>query len=181
MAGEQQIKVGDLWFSPLLSIEQIQEQVSAMGRALRAKYQGTNPLLVGVLNGCFLFMADLVRAMDIPCEIAFLRIRSYDGLQSDDQPELLIPSDCQFAGRTVLLVEDIVDTGRTLTFLREVLRKSQAQSVTTVALLYKPKALQIGEGPEYACFTIGNSFVVGYGLDYQGQGRQLQAIYALAE
>lgn len=175
------IEVGDLWFKPVISEELIKNKVYEMGNVLREELKGKNPMLVGVLNGCFIFMADLVRAMNIPCEIAFLRLKSYEGLSSSGKMNLVLPPDISFENRTVLLVEDIVDSGKTLAYLYDALHAKKAAAITSVALLYKPLAIKYQIKPDYYCFSITNEFVIGYGLDYMEQGRQLKHLYQLTE
>jgi hypoxanthine phosphoribosyltransferase len=152
-----------------------------MGMLLGKELNGKNPILIGVLNGCFIFMADLVRAMNIPCEIAFLRMKSYEGTVSSGKMNVVLPPDISFEGRTVLLVEDIVDSGKTLAFLYDMLYEAKVLSVTSVALLYKPLAIKYPIQLDHHCFSITNEFVIGYGLDYNEQGRQLSHLYQLTE
>ena len=171
MLDENLVEVGNLWFKPIISEEVIKDKVNEMGILLGKELNGKNPILIGVLNGCFIFMADLVRAMNIPCEIAFLRMKSY----------VVLPPDFSFEGRTVLLVEDIVDSGKTLAYLYDMLYEAKVLSVTSVALLYKPLAIKYPIQPDHHCFSITNEFVIGYGLDYNEQGRQLSHLYQLTE
>ena len=117
MLDESLVEVGNLWFKPIISQEVIKDKVNEMGILLGKELNGKNPILIGVLNGCFIFMADLVRAMNIPCEIAFLRMKSYEGTVSSGKMDVVLPPDISFEGRTVLLVEDIVDSGKTLAYL----------------------------------------------------------------
>jgi hypoxanthine phosphoribosyltransferase len=159
----------------------IKNRVNEMGTLLGKELNGKNPLLIGVLNGCFIFMADLVRAMNIPCEIAFLRMKSYEGTSSSGKIDLVLPPDISFEGKTILLVEDIVDSGKTLAYLYDMLYHAKALSVTSIALLYKPLAIKYPIKPEYHCFSISNEFVIGYGLDYNEQGRQLRHLYQQTE
>lgn len=181
MMDENVIEVGGLWFKPIIPKELIKDKVREIGLHLGKEFNSKNPILVGVLNGCFIFMADLVRAMNIPCEIAFLRLKSYEGLSSSGKMDLVLPPDISFEGRTVLLVEDIVDSGKTLAYLYEILREKKVNSITSVALLYKPSAVKYLITLDYHCFSITNEFVIGYGLDFNEQGRQLSQLYQLTE
>jgi hypoxanthine phosphoribosyltransferase len=181
MQDESLIQVGNLWFKPIISEDNIKKKISEMGARLGNEFRDKNPILVGILNGCFIFMADLVRAMNIPCEIAFLRLKSYDGLTSSGKMDLILPSDLSFKGRTVLLVEDIVDSGKTLAYLYGRLQSEKVASLSSVALLYKPSAGLYPITPDYHCFSISNEFVIGYGLDYMEQGRQLSQLYQRTE
>ena len=181
MLDENLIEIGDLWFKPIISEDRIKEKVVEMGALLGKVFKGKNPILAGVLNGCFIFMADLVRAMNIPCEIAFLRLKSYEGLSSSGKMDLVLPPDISFDVRTGILVEDIVDSGKTLAYLYETLLAKKVTSISSVALLYKPSAVKYPITLDYHCFSITNEFVVGYGLDYNEQGRQLSQLYQLTE
>lgn len=181
MLDEKVIEVGGLWFKPIIPEELIKDKVREIGLHLGKEFNSKNPILIGVLNGCFIFMADLVRAMNIPCEIAFLRLKSYEGLSSSGKMDLVLPPDISFEGRTVLLVEDIVDSGKTLAYLYEILREKKVNSITSVALLYKPSAVKYPITLDYHCFSITNEFVIGYGLDFNEQGRQLSQLYQLTK
>jgi hypoxanthine phosphoribosyltransferase len=181
MLDENVIEVGGLWFKPIIPEELIKDKVREIGLQLGKEFNSKNPILIGVLNGCFIFMADLIRAMNIPCEIAFLRLKSYEGLSSSGKMDLVLPPDISFEGRTVLLVEDIVDSGKTLAYLYEILREKKVNSITSVALLYKPSAVKYPITLDYHCFSITNEFVIGYGLDFNEQGRQLSQLYQLTE
>lgn len=181
MQDENLVEVGNLWFKPIISEEIIKNRVNEMGILLSKELKDKNPLIIGVLNGCFIFMADLVRAINIPCEIAFLRIKSYEGTISSGKMEVVLPPDIFFEGRTVLLVEDIVDSGKTLAYLYDMLYEAKVLSITSVALLYKPLAIKYPIQLDHHCFSITNEFVIGYGLDYNEQGRQLNHLYQLTE
>lgn len=181
MQDENLVEVGNLWFKPIISEEIIKNRVNEMGILLGKELKDKNPLIIGVLNGCFIFMADLVRAINIPCEIAFLRIKSYEGTISSGKMEVVLPPDISFEDRTVLLVEDIVDSGKTLAYLYDMLYEAKVLSITSVALLYKPQAIKYPIQPDHHCFSINNEFVIGYGLDYNEQGRQLNHLYQLTE
>jgi hypoxanthine phosphoribosyltransferase len=173
------IKVADLEFEPLISEKLIVERAKAIGKQLNADYQHSIPVFVGVLNGSFLFFADLMKQIDIPCQIAFTKLASYYGgttskLKIRDDIDLMV----DIKGRDVLIVEDIVDTGNTLHYLIDKLKQREPASLKVCSLLLKPKALkkEIAE-LKYVGFEIKNEFVVGYGLDYQELGRNLRDIY----
>ena len=175
----QTIQLHDLQFVPFLDELRIQERIKALGRIISADYAGKRPVLLGVLNGAFMFVADLMRALEIDCEISFVKLRSYEGTQSSGEVETLLGLDTDIEGRHVLLVEDIVDTGNTLHYFLPDLKKLGPASVELAALLIKPEALQHPLDIRYLGFEIENRFVVGYGLDYNGLGRNLPAIYQL--
>ena len=173
------LQLHDLQFEPFLDAAAIRARVAALGRVISTDYAGKRPLLLGVLNGAFMFVADLMRALDIDCEVSFVKLRSYDGTQTTGNVETLLGLDTDIEGRHVLLVEDIVDTGNTLHYFLPDLKQHHPASVELVALLLKPAALQQPLDIRYLGFEIENRFVVGYGLDYNGLGRNLPALYQL--
>lgn len=172
-------KIADLEFELLLSAGAIDERIKAIGKQISGDYSHVVPVFVGVLNGSFLFVADLIKHIDIPCEITFTKLASYYG---GTKSTLKIRDDIDFAmdikGRDVVVIEDIVDTGNTAHYLLEKLRLKQPASIKLCSLLLKPKALlkKIDE-LKYVGFEIENEFVVGYGLDYKEMGRNLKDIY----
>jgi hypoxanthine phosphoribosyltransferase len=171
--------IADLEFEPLIKSAAIEERIKTIGKQLNSDYQHCIPVFVGVLNGSFLFIADLIKQIDIPCEITFTKLASYYG---GTKSSLKIRDDIDFSvdikGREVIIIEDIVDTGNTAHYLLEKLRVKQPKSITLCSLLLKPAALQkkIDE-LKYVGFEIENDFVVGYGLDYKEMGRNLKDIY----
>ena len=173
-----QIAVGDRFFEPLLSKETIESRVLALAAQLRADYEGKTPVFVGVLSGSFLFLADLVKSLNIPCEIQFVKVASYVGDQSSGKITESLAFSEKLKGRHVIVVEDIVDSGHTLQYLLQKLNPLAPASVAVCSLLLKPNALQYSF-PElrYVGFELANDFVVGYGLDYNGLGRNLSEIY----
>jgi hypoxanthine phosphoribosyltransferase len=178
---KRSVTLHDLTFQPLLTSEVIGIRIKEIGTAITSDHQGHSLLFIGILNGSFIFMADLIRAVDLPCEVAFVRIQSYAGTQSMEpvMVESGLPADMR--DRHIILVEDIVDTGKTVhTFLPKVMQHSPA-SVSLVTLLYKRECLQYAVDIAHAAFEIKKEFVVGYGLDYDGLGRNLPDIYQLKE
>jgi hypoxanthine phosphoribosyltransferase len=173
-----QIAVGDRFFEPLLSKETIETRVLALATQLRADYEGKTPVFVGVLSGSFLFLADLVKSLNIPCEIQFVKVASYVGDQSSGNIHESLAFSEELKGRHIIIVEDIVDSGHTLHYLLQKLKPLAPASVAVCSLLLKPNALQYSF-PElrYVGFELANDFVVGYGLDYNGLGRNLPEIY----
>lgn len=174
-------KVADLDFELLITYKAIEDRVKVLAAQLNSDYKdmGRTPVLVGVLNGSFLFTADLIKEIEIPVEVTFTKLASYYGGTSStrkirDDFDLSI----DIKGRDIILVEDIVDTGNTLHYLIEKLQVREPASITVCSLLLKPKALE-GAIPElkYVGFEIENDFVVGYGLDYKELGRNLKGIY----
>ena len=168
---------------PLLSPEEIKQAVETLAREVKDKYQDKNPLLVGVLKGCFVFMADLVRCLDMPLELEFLGLSSYGRrrMESSGRVSLLGGLRSPVKGRHVLVVEDIVDTGLTLRFTLDYLQHKKAASIEVCALFDKPARRQTEVPIHYRGFTIPDLFVVGYGLDYDERYRQLPGLYCLRE
>lgn len=173
------IKIADLEFEPLVSYEAIQSRVKQIAKQLNKDYENKLPMLVGVLNGCFLFMGDLVKQVTIPCEVAFTKLSSYHGGTSStrrirDDLDLTV----NIEGRHVILIEDIVDTGNTLDYLVAKLKKRKPASIMVCAMLVKPAAQEYEiKELKHIGFEIENEFVVGYGLDYMELGRNLKGVY----
>jgi len=176
------IKVEDREFEIFLENDTINKRIRLLGIQLNVDYEGKCPLFIGILNGSFLFMADLIKEIEIPCEVAFMRVASYEGTSSSGQVKELIGLPDAIEGRDIIIVEDIVDTGLTLTHIVKTIKEKNPSSLKVASLLLKPAALQ-HEIDElyYVGFEISNEFVVGYGLDYNGLGRNLTDIYRATE
>ncbi|GAC1311202.1 MAG: hypoxanthine phosphoribosyltransferase [Mucilaginibacter sp.] len=174
-----QVQIADLTFEPLIKAEAIEHRVKEIGRQLNADYQHCVPLFVGVLNGSFLFIADLIKQINIPCEVTFTKLASYyGGTSSSIKIREDIDLSVDIKGRDVVIIEDIVDTGNTAHYLIKKLKAKQPASIKLCSLLLKPSALQKPiEELKYTGFEIANEFVVGYGLDYKEMGRNLRDIY----
>lgn len=176
----KEIRILDKTFEEYLSEENVQARIADLARQINREYAGKDPLIVSVLNGAFLFTADLVRHLNFDPEVQFVRLSSYHGgTKSSGQMRVLLDLTNSPEGRDVLIVEDIVDTGRTLDWLRRDLMHKGAASVRIASLLFKGEMYMFDNPPEYYCFRIPNAFVVGYGLDYAERGRNLRAIYSL--
>jgi len=173
------MQIHDLHFVPMLSPEQIHERVATIGAALSAEYSDKNPLFISILSGAFVFASDLIRTFDGDCEIGFVKISSYKGTRSSGDVQTVMGLEKDLTGRHVIVVEDIVDTGRTLHFFLGHLQSQAPASITTVALLCKPDALQFDIDIHHTGFSIPDKFVVGYGLDYDGLGRNLPGLFVL--
>ncbi|MCX2582658.1 MULTISPECIES: hypoxanthine phosphoribosyltransferase [unclassified Pedobacter] len=172
------IQVEDKEFEIFLENETINKRIRLMGIQMNVDYEKKCPLFIGVLNGSFLFLADLIKEVDIPCEVAFMRVASYEGTSSSGQVKELIGLPENIEGRDIIVVEDIVDTGLTLTYILKTIKEKNPASVKVASLLLKPSALKYEmEDLAYIGFEIPNEFVVGYGLDYNGLGRNLIDIY----
>ncbi len=173
------IQIHGLSFSLYLKAEQIAEAIKRLALIITHDHKDSSPIIIGVLNGAAIFTADLVRELNIPCEVMFIKASSYEGIKSTDQVKVQIGSDMNIRNRKVLLVEDIIDTGATAVRLLELLESHKPASISLVTLLYKPHALKHNVKPDYVGFEIPNIFVLGYGMDHNGQGRNLKDIYAL--
>lgn len=175
-----EVKVNGKDFQVLISRQELEEKITALADLINSKYsEGAPPLLVGILNGSFIFMADLVRRLRFPCTIQFIRIESYTGMSSSGVVKMEADVSPRWVGRHVIVIEDIVDTGHTLSRFIPVLKSHQPASVFVCALLFKKEALEVSVQLDEYCFLIGRKFVVGYGLDYDGYGRNLPEIYQL--
>jgi len=176
------IQVEDKEFEIFLENDTINKRIRLMGIQLNVDYENKCPLFIGVLNGSFLFMADLIKEVNIPCEVAFMRVASYEGTSSSGQVKELIGLPANIKDRDIIVVEDIVDTGLTLTHILKIIKEKNPASVKVASLLLKPTALKYEiEDLAYVGFEIPNEFVVGYGLDYNGLGRNLIDIYRATE
>mgnify|MGYP002624216536 CR=1 FL=1 len=174
------VQLHDLLFVSLLSEKQVQDRVDELGAALTQHYQGKQPLFISILSGAFVFASDLMRAFSGPCEVGFVKLTSYSGTQSTGSVQTVMGLENELRGRHVIVVEDIVDSGRTLHFFLKHLRAQEPASICTVAFLRKPEAIAFPVQVDHVGFDIEIRFVVCYGLDYEGLGRNLPGVYQLA-
>ncbi|MCR4602338.1 MAG: hypoxanthine phosphoribosyltransferase [Prevotella sp.] len=175
------VKLKDKVFGKFISEEEIKDRVKAVAARISHDMAGKNPLLLGVLNGAFIFAADLMREISIPCEISFVKLASYQGTTSTGTIKEVMGINEDLTGRHVIIVEDIVDTGLTMKRMVETLGTRHPASISICALLVKPDKLQVDLDLRYVALRIPNDFIVGYGLDYDQQGRGLKDIYTLCE
>ncbi|MCF0236527.1 MAG: hypoxanthine phosphoribosyltransferase [Bacteroidaceae bacterium] len=173
------VTVKDKQFAISITEAQIKQRVAEVAAQISNDLAGKNPLFVAVLNGSFVFAADLMRGIETPSEISFVRFASYTGMQSSGEVKELIGLTDDIKGRTVVIVEDIIDSGLTMQQLVAQLREAQPAELLIAALLVKPGNLEVDLDIAYTCFEIPNDFIVGYGLDYDGYGRNLPAIYTV--
>lgn len=165
----------------LISQQQLQEKIAEVGKKITADYQGKNLMLLGVLKGSVIFMADLMRNIDLPMNIDFMAVSSYGaGTKSTGVVRIIKDLDKPIEGKDILIVEDILDSGNTLFYLSDLLRKRHPASLKICTLLDKPERRQADITPDYTCFTIPDEFVVGYGLDYAEHYRNLPYVGILA-
>ena len=175
------VKIKDKTFQTSITEEEIRQRVKVLGQRLSKDLEGKNPLFLSVLNGAFMFTADLLREMTIPCEVSFVKLASYEGAVSTGKVKELIGLNVDISGRTVVIVEDIVESGKTMSRMIETLGTRNPASIHICSLFVKPEKLEVDLNIEYSAFEIPNAFIVGYGLDYDQQGRQLKEVYALTE
>jgi hypoxanthine phosphoribosyltransferase len=175
------IQVRDKVFTPFISKEAIQARVAAIGAEINKEYAGKNPLILGILNGSFIFAADLFRQLTIECAVSFIKLASYKGTSSTDHVVTAIGLEEDIHGRHIIIVEDIVDTGKTLSSFLPEIHHRQPASVRIATFLTKPSALRYDVKADYTAFEIENKFVVGYGLDYDGAGRNIPDLYILKD
>ncbi|HMT30521.1 MAG TPA: hypoxanthine phosphoribosyltransferase [Bacteroidia bacterium] len=174
------VKIKDKEFTVKIASETIQNRVKELAKEINRDYAGKKPLIIGVLNGAVLFTVDLFKCLEFECELSFIRVSSYGGgLTSSGQVSSVIGLKENIEGRDVLLVEDIVDSGETAVHLFKELQKSNPASIKMATALFKPAALKHPVRPDYVGFEVPNDFLVGYGLDYDGLGRNLNDIYVL--
>jgi hypoxanthine phosphoribosyltransferase len=175
------IQVHDKKFVPYLTVAQIDEQIKRLANEINKDYAGKRPLFIAILNGSFMFASDLFKELSGEPEICFIKLASYKGTSSTGNVITSIGLDESLTGRDVVVLEDIVDTGKTLNEFLPQLYNQQPASLKIVSLLHKPEALQYPIKIDYLGFSVPNKFLLGYGLDYDGMGRNLKEIYRLSE
>ena len=175
------IKIHDREFVKTISAEEIAAQVKRVAGEINRDYAGKRPLLLGVLNGCFMFASDLMKNLEIECEISFVKFSSYEGADTTGTVKQVMGLNESIEGRDVIIVEDIVDTGLTMYKMLETLRDSKPASLAIASLFLKPARLRVPVEVKYSAFEIPDRFIVGYGLDYDGLGRNLPDVYDVKE
>ncbi|MBI2721236.1 MAG: hypoxanthine phosphoribosyltransferase [Bacteroidetes bacterium] len=174
------ITIKDKQFKPFITAEQISNAVKRLADKINTDLEHEQPVFLVVLNGSFMFASDLLKEVNIPCEISFIKVASYHGTSSSGAVSELIGLTEDITDRTVVIIEDIVDTGITLEKLFTVLKRKNVKQIKVATALLKPASYKKEYNIDYAGLEIGNDFVVGYGLDYDGMGRNLKEIYVLA-
>ena len=175
------IRVHDKTFEPYLTAKEIDAAINKMAEQINRDYQGKKPLFIDILSGAFMFASDLFKKLTIDAEICFIKLASYKGTKSTGHVITAIGLDVDLIHRHLIVVEDIVDTGKTLDKFLPQLSNQQPSSIKICALLHKPEATVFPIPIDYLGFTIPNKFVVGFGLDYDGLGRNIPEIYKLSE
>jgi hypoxanthine phosphoribosyltransferase len=173
------VKIKDKTFQTSIPEAEIKQRVKELAARISKDLEGKNPLLLGVLNGSFIFAADLMREMTIPCEISFVKLASYQGTTSTGKIKEVFGINEDLTGRTVIILEDIVETGLTIKQMIESLGTRKPASVHVCTLFFKPERLKEDLKLDYVAFEIPNDFILGYGLDYDQQGRGLKDLYTL--
>lgn len=175
------ITLKDKSFNPYISEEEIQKRIQVMSANLKRDLGDEEPLFLGILNGSFIFASDLIRECDFPMTISFVKVASYLGTKSSGSVSQLIGLNESLLGKTVVVIEDIVDTGKTVEKIDALLKNAGASKIKYATLLFKPDAYTKDIPIDYKAFEIPNEFVVGYGLDYNGWGRNIKSIYKIVE
>ncbi len=174
------LTIKDKTFVPFITADAIQTRIQELASQINEEYANKRPLIVVVLNGAFVFAADLVKHLTIACEITFIRVASYTATESSGQLKEILGLNDEIKGRDLIIVEDIVDTGLTICEVCNQLQAKEPSSIAIATLLFKPAALKKPLDLQYVGFEIENRFVLGYGLDYDGLGRNTQDIFVLA-
>ena len=173
------LQVKDKTFTISIPAAEIMQQVRRVAAEINRDMAGRDPLFLPVLNGSFIFAADLLREITIPCEVSFIKLASYAGVNSTGTIREVIGLASDITGRDVVIVEDIIDSGLTMAHMIETLKRHNPASISVCSLLVKPDALKVEIPIHYRCMDIPNDFIVGYGLDYDGFGRNTKDIYTL--
>ena len=179
MQNNRTIQVKDKTFAISIPEEAIRREIRRVADEISRDYAGRQPVFLAVLNGSFIFAADLLREVDLPCEISFVKLASYQGTNTTGTIREVIGLNVDITDRPVIVVEDIVDTGLTMAHMLDTLRRQNPASIDICTLLLKPSKLQVHLDVRYSCLRIPDDFVVGYGLDYDGFGRNTKDIYTI--
>jgi hypoxanthine phosphoribosyltransferase len=177
----QKVRIHDREFAVSIPKDRIQERIAELGKKITEDYSGREPVFLVVLKGAFLFAADLLRNVKLDCEITFIRVGSYEGTQSTGVVRSILGLSEKIHDKHLIIIEDIVDTGNTAMHLISELKKSNPLDIKIASLLLKPEALKHNIHVDYVGFSVPNDFLVGYGLDYDGLGRNLNEIYKVVE
>lgn len=176
------VKVSDKNFAPYISQDEIEREIHRIAQEIKRDTEDKNPLFLVMLNGAFMFAGELFKHIDTPCEISFVKYKSYDGTHSTNSANVMIGLNGEIIkGRNIVIVEDIIDSGFTMSKLREDLEKAGAASISIATMLFKPNAFKFNYKIDYIGLNIKNDFIVGYGLDYNEYGRNLKSIYKIVE
>jgi hypoxanthine phosphoribosyltransferase len=175
------ITIQDKTFEPFIAEDEISERIAALADALNQDYADKDPLFIVVLNGAFMFASDLIKKVKIPCQVSFIRLSSYSEMRSTGTVSQLLGLQEKLANRHVVIIEDIIDTGNTMSEITQEMLTQNPSSLEIATFLIKPDALEKAVHAKYIGFEIPNRFVLGYGLDYEGYGRNTTALYVLKD
>ncbi len=176
----ESIKLHDLTFRTMIEAKEIEAAVSRVAQKINEDFRDVeSPIVLGVLNGSFIFLSDLVRKFEFRCELCFVKLSSYSGQESTGKMRELLGLGKSIKGRNVIIVEDIVDTGNSIKYMLNEMKRAEVASVKVCTLFFKPEAYQGDAAIDYVAMNIGNEFIVGYGLDYNEYGRELKDIYVV--
>jgi hypoxanthine phosphoribosyltransferase len=175
------LQLHDKQFVPFVSAQEIEFAIAKIAALVEIDFTDETPLFIGVLNGSFMVVSDFMKHYKFPCEVSFIKIASYEGTSSTDVVKQLIGLDQDLTGRSVVIIEDIVDTGNTLVALKELFKKQNVKRFKIATLFLKPDAYKKDIKIDYVGIRIPNKFIVGFGLDYDGLGRNLTEVYQLKE
>ena len=176
-----EIRLHDKNFVPFISAQELDFAIQNMARQIEDDFADDTPIFVGVLNGAFMVVSDFMKHYKAPCEVSFIKMASYEGTASTNEVKQLIGLNQDLTGRTVIVIEDIVDTGNTIEELKELFKKQNVKHFKIATLFFKPEAYKKDIKLDYVGIRIPNKFIVGYGLDYDGLGRNLPEVYQLKD
>jgi hypoxanthine phosphoribosyltransferase len=175
------IQLHDKQFVPFISAQEIDFAIAKIAALVEDDFAEETPIFIGVLNGAFMVVSDFMKHYKSPCEVSFIKMASYEGMASTNEVKQLIGLDRDLTGRTVVVIEDIVDTGNTMVVLKELFKQQNVKHFKIATLFFKPEALVNDIKIDYVGIRIPNKFIVGFGLDYDGLGRNLPEVYKLKE
>ena len=181
MQKQETIQVKDKTFAISIPELELKQQIKRVADEITRDYAGRQPVFLAVLNGSFIFAADLLREIDLPCEISFVKLASYQGTNSTGSIREVIGLNIDITNRPIIIVEDIIDTGLTMAYMLDTLKGQNPSSIDICTLLLKPSKLQVKLDVRYCCKEIPDDFVVGFGLDYDGFGRNTKDIYTIIQ
>lgn len=175
----KQVTIEDKIFGIYIQDREIQQAIQTIANEMNVIYANKKPIFIGVLNGAFMFTADLLKKIEVPCELSFIKLSSYSGTTSTGTIKEIVGLHEVISGRDVIVIEDIIDTGLTMQKIISQLELKKPASIRIATLLLKPDSVKVQINPDFVCFSIPDKFVVGYGLDLNGIGRNLPDIYQL--
>ncbi|BAG83730.1 MAG: hypoxanthine phosphoribosyltransferase [Candidatus Azobacteroides pseudotrichonymphae] len=173
----ERVLIKDKWFKLLIPEEDLIEGIERVAKQINEDLKGKTPLFIGILNGAFMFASELIGRFNSPCEVTFIRLKSYEGIERGEKMKEIQSLTENIEDRHIVVIEDTIDTGHTINYLLKLLRKKNPASIKIATLLFKPNAIQFNINPVYVVKEISNEFVIGFGADYDEQGRNYRSIY----